>query len=92
MQVIGSLKEEIMGFSFKALENQENKEEIEKSLGFLTSDLREQLIEKAYTHRFELVKVLVKNFSKEFIGHLLRKVKILQIKPKESLFEVFFGK
>jgi len=67
-----------------------NKEEIEKNISILTSDLREKLISNAYSQSFQQVKILSKTFSHECVEKLLMKVRILQKKPKETIFEVFF--
>lgn len=88
MHIFGKLKEEILGFVGIALEKERKKEAIEKDLSILTQDIREQLIYKAYSNSLEKVKVLTKNFSPEFLQKLLLKVKILEMKPKEIIFEV----
>ena len=88
MKIIPPLRQEIVTFVHKALENEHSKNDIERNLNILTHDLREKLIFSAYSNNFLNVKILTKNFSNEFIEKLLLKVKILQKKPKETIFEV----
>ena len=90
MHIFGKLKEEIIGFVGIALEKEKKKEEIEKNLSILTQDIREQLLFKAYSNSLEKVKVLTKNFSPEFLQKLLLKVKILEMRPKETIFDVYY--
>ena len=92
MNIFGKLKVEILDFFEKAEENVKNNEEIENNISILTSDLREKLISNAYSHSFQQVKILSKNFSSECVEKLMMKVRILQKKPKEAIFEVIFIK
>ena len=88
MQIVGKLRDQIVGFVNCAMLNQRKKEELEKNLGMLTHDLREELIKTAYLQNLMKVKVLTKHFSLKFIESLVLRVKILQKKPKELLFLV----
>jgi len=90
MQIFGKLREEIVGFVKRAIENQKNKEEIEKNLNMLTHDLRDKLISTAYLNSLQKVKVLTRHFSSEFIENLVLRIKILQKRPKELIFLVNF--